>query len=107
MKNFKNFILVLMLSLSFGLSKAQTFRYSNKPKNGPIMIVGGVVLLTASILENETQGYIKTTYNTRTGQFEKTVVRPNILTNFPVNVMFGVGITLTIGGTYSWIRSVQ
>jgi hypothetical protein len=56
MKNFKNFILVLMLSLSFGLSKAQTFRYSNKPKNGPIMIVGGVVLLTASILENETQG---------------------------------------------------
>ena len=55
MKNFK--ILILGLVVSLGLcvkTKAQTFRYSNKPKNGPIILVCGVSLLTASILENKT-----------------------------------------------------
>ena len=102
MKNFK--ILILGLVVSLGLcvkTKAQTFRYSNKPKNGPIILVGGVTLLTASILENNSQGDWVYTYSPKTNSFTKEYVRPNILANTPVNVIFGIGVTFTATGLIS------
>jgi len=102
MKNFKIFVLGLVVSLSLCVkTKAQTFRYSNKPKNGPIMLVGGVSLLTASILENNTQGDWVYSYSQKTNSFTKQYVKPNILTNTPVNIIFGVGVTLTVTGLFS------
>ena len=102
MKNFNIFVLGLVLSLSLCVkTKAQTFRYSNKPKNGPIMLVGGVSLLTASVLENNAQGDWVYSYSQRTNSFTKQYVRPNILTNTPVNIVFGVGVTLTATGLIS------
>jgi hypothetical protein len=102
MKNFKIFVLGLFISLGLcGNVKAQTFRYSNKPKNGPIMLVGGVSLLTASILENNTQGDWVYSYSQKTNSFTKQYVKPNILTNTPVNIIFGVGVTLTVTGLFS------
>jgi hypothetical protein len=84
-----------------GNTKAQTFRYSNKPKNGPIMLVGGVSLLTASVLENNAQGDWVYSYSQKTNSFTKQYVKPNILTNTPVNIIFGVGVTLTVTGLFS------
>jgi hypothetical protein len=102
MKNFKIFVLGLFISLGLcGNTKAQTFRYSNKPKNGPIMLVGGVSLLTASILENNAQGDWVYSYSQKTNSFTKQYVKPNILTNTPVNIIFGVGVTLTVTGLFS------
>jgi hypothetical protein len=102
MKNFKIFVLGMVLGLGLcGNAKAQTFRYSNKPKNGPIILVGGVSLLTASILENNTQGNWVYSYSQITNSFTKQYVRPNILTNTPVNIVFGVGVTLTATGLIS------
>jgi hypothetical protein len=102
MKNFKIFVLGLFISLSLCVkTKAQTFRYSNKPKNGPIMLVGGVSLLTASVLENNAQGDWVYSYSQKTNSFTKQYVKPNILTNTPVNIIFGVGVTLTVTGLFS------
>jgi hypothetical protein len=102
MKNFNIFVLGLVVSLSLCVkTKAQTFRYSNKPKNGPIMLVGGVSLLTASILENNAQGDWVYSYSQKTNSFTKQYVKPNILTNTPVNIIFGVGVTLTVTGLFS------
>ena len=102
MKNFNIFVLGLFISLSLcGNTKAQTFRYSNKPKNGPIMLVGGVSLLTASVLENNAQGDWVYSYSQKTNFFTKQYVKPNILTNTPVNIIFGVGVTLTVTGLFS------
>jgi hypothetical protein len=102
MKNFKIFVLGLVVSLSLCVkTKAQTFRYSNKPKNGPIMLVGGVSLLTASVLENNAQGDWVYSYSQKTNSFTKQYVKPNILTNTPVNIIFGVGVTLTVTGLFS------
>jgi len=102
MKNFNNFVLGLVVSLSLCVkTKAQTFRYSNKPKNGPIMLVGGVSLLTASVLENNAQGDWVYSYSQKTNSFTKQYVKPNILTNTPVNIIFGVGVTLTVTGLFS------
>jgi hypothetical protein len=102
MKNFKIFVLGMVLGLGLcGTTKAQTFRYSNKPKKGPVILVGGVSLLTASILENNAQGEWVYSYSQRTNSFKKNYVRPNILLNTPVNIVFGVGITLTATGLIS------
>jgi hypothetical protein len=102
MKNFNIFVLGLVVSLSLCVkTKAQTFRYSNKPKNGPIMLVGGVSLLTASVLENNAQGDWVYSYSQKTNSFTKQYVKPNILTNTPVNIIFGVGVTLTVTGLFS------
>jgi hypothetical protein len=58
MKNFKIFVLGLVVSLSLCVkTKAQTFRYSNKPKNGPIM------LERLSHLFPAYEGYFETTFN--------------------------------------------
>ena len=108
MKNFR--ILILGLVVSLGLcvkTKAQTFRYSNKPKNGPIMLVGGVTLITASVLENNAQGDWKYTYSAKTNSFTKEYVRPNIFKNTPVNIIFGVGVTLTVTGLFSSLMSIK
>ena len=108
MKNFRILILGLVVSLGLcGNTKAQTFRYSNKPKNGPIMLVGGVTLLTASILENNSQGDWVYTYSYANSSFTKEYVRPNILTNYTVNIFFGVGVTLTATGLISSLMSVK
>lgn len=108
MKNFKIIFLGLILSLGLcGNTKAQTFRYSNKPKNGPIMLVGGITLITASVLENNAQGDWVYTYSPKSGTFTKEYVRPNIFKNTPVNIFFGVGITLTVTGLFSSIMSVK
>lgn len=108
MKNFK--ILILGLVLSLGLcvkTKAQTFRYSNKPKNGPIMLVGGVTLITTSVIDNNSQGYWKHTYSAKTNSYTKQYVKPNILANTPVNIIFGVGVTLTVTGFFSSLMSIK
>jgi hypothetical protein len=106
MKNFK--ILVLMLGLGLcGNAKAQTFRYSAKSKNGPIMIVAGVTLTTASIVQNYSDGVYVNTYPNYYGNPTLVYNPPNILTNPPVNVMFGVGVTLTITGLISTITLVK
>jgi hypothetical protein len=103
MKNFK--VLVLMLGLGLcGNAKAQTFRYSNKSKNGPIMVVAGVTLTTASIIQNNSDGQYVTTYSVFTNSYTTNYVKPNILSNTPTNIMLGVGVTLTITGLISSLR---
>lgn len=108
MKNFKIFVLGLVLGLGLcGNTNAQTFRYSNKPKNGPIMLVAGSVLITASILENNAQGDWVYTYSPSSGTYTKVYKRPNILKNTPANIMLGVGITLSVSGLVGSLRSLR
>jgi hypothetical protein len=103
MKNFK--VLVLMLGLGLcGNAKAQTFRYSNKSKNGPIMVVAGVTLTTASIIQNYSDGVYLKTYPNYYGNYVMSYNTPNIFTNTPNNIMLGVGVTLTITGLISSLR---
>ena len=65
------------------------------------MLVGGVSLLTASVLENNAQGDWVYSYSQKTNSITKQYVKPNILTNTPVNIIFGVGVTLTVTGLFS------
>jgi hypothetical protein len=65
------------------------------------MLVGGVSLLTASILENNARGDWVYSYSQKTNSFTKQYVKPNILTNTPVNIIFVVGVTLTVTGLFS------
>lgn len=102
MKNFKILVLGMVLGLGLcGNTKAQTFRYSNKPKKGPIILVCGVSLLTASILDNNSQGEWVYSYSPSKNSYTKNYVKPNILLNTPVNIVFGVGVTFTATGLIS------
>jgi hypothetical protein len=91
-------ISILFLSSEFLYSQA-TFHRRNEHKEKAIIItVSGVILTTASILDNVNKGYWANTVNGR--QY----VYPNIITHFPQNIMLGAGVSLTIGGLFSFKR---
>lgn len=106
MKNFKIFVLGLGLGLC-GNAKAQTFIYSNKPKEGPIMIVAGITLTTTSIIQNNVDGYYSNTYSNFSNTYTVIYNKPNILTNYPNNFMFGLGVTITVTGLFSTVRFLR
>ena len=67
-------------------------------RSGPIMVTGGIALITAAVLENRVSGDWKTLYVK--GQPQSTYVPANILTSFPQNILLGVGVGLTIAGLF-------
>jgi len=79
-------------------SQATFYRRNERQERAITITVSGVVLTSAAILDNLHKGEWVNTANGRQYKY------PNIITSFPQNVMFGAGISLTIGGLFSFGR---
>lgn len=102
MKNFKIFIFILLLGLGLcGNTKAQHMTISNSKNMSLVLTVSGGSLLTASILQNRSDGYWVSNYSSYKNSYTSTYVKPNIFLNTPNNIMFVTGVTLTATGLIS------
>lgn len=98
-KIIKHKLLFLVLLISQLCHSQATFYRRNERKDRAATItVSGVVLTSAAILDNLNKGEWVNTANGRQYKY------PNILTSFPQNIMFGVGVSVTIGGLFSFGR---
>jgi len=105
MKNFKILILSILIGLSLSKeSKAQTLININRPNESLVLITAGLTLTTISILQNNADGFYNKTYSNFNNTYTVTYVKPNILTNAPNNLVFGVGVTFTFTGLLSSFR---
>jgi len=89
-------IILILLSSQLVKSQATFYRRNLHKEKAVIITVSGVVLTTTAILDNVNKGRWANTANGR--QY----VYPNIITSFPQNVMLGAGVSLTIGGLFSF-----
>lgn len=89
----------LMLVISqFCYSQATFYRRNERQERAITITVSGVVLTSAAIFDNLNKGEWANTANGRQYKY------PNIITSFPQNVMLGAGVSLTIGGLFSFKR---
>jgi hypothetical protein len=99
MKNFKIVVFVLLLGLGLCSNVKAQYMTTSKNKNvSVVLMVSGGSLITASILQNNASGIWVSNYSYYANSYTSTYVKPNIFTNTPNNIMFGVGVTLTITG---------
>jgi hypothetical protein len=76
--------------------QATFHRRDERKEKATIITVSGFVLTSAAVLDNLNKGQWVNTVDGRK------YVYPNIITNSPQNIMFGVGVSLTIGGLFSF-----
>ena len=89
-------ILLFMSICQFGQSQATFHRRNERQERAIIITVSGVIFTSAAILDNVNKGRWANTTNGR--QY----IYPNIITSFPQNMMLGAGVSLTIGGLFSF-----
>lgn len=95
----KKLILIFLLFCSLQTISQRSYGYNNSEKKefGAAMIIGGVGLSTAMILED---AHSYGTYN-QTTKNSYNYVTPPFYKQFPKNVFFVVGIGFTITGLFS------
>jgi hypothetical protein len=102
MKKLFSILFVLILTTSVAQNK---YRYSDETKKntGIGLTVGGVAFTAAAILEGGYQygTYVTTTPATPTSSPKQTYVTPPFWKQTPRNIMFVVGVSLTITGLFS------
>lgn len=97
----KKILTIVFLILLISKTQAQS-RYSNdtKQERGAALIIGGVSLTTAALLEGGSSygTYIATgPKNSNTTKYKV----PAFLTQTPRNIMFFAGVTITITGLFT------
>lgn len=97
----KKLILIFLLFCSLQSIAQRSYGYSTSDKKefGAAMIIGGVSLSTAMILE-DARSYGTYTQNNNKS-YSSTYVIPPFYKQFPKNVFFVVGIGFTITGLFT------
>jgi hypothetical protein len=97
----RKILLILLLLVSFKSFSQKRYDENDKKKSGITLTVGGVAFTTAALLET---GYSYGTYvkNPKPGNpMNQTYVTPNFWEQTPRNIMFVVGVSLTITGLFT------
>lgn len=97
----KKILLILLLLVSLKSFSQKRYDEDDRKKSGATLILGGVAFTTAALLET---GYSYGTYvkNPTPGNpMNQTYVTPNFWEQSPRQIMFVVGVSLTITGLFT------
>jgi hypothetical protein len=97
----RKILLILLLLVSLKSFSQKRYNENDRKNTGVTLIVGGVAFTTAALLEN---GYSYGTYvkNPTPGNpMNQTYVTPNFWEQSPRQIMFVVGVSLTITGLFT------
>ena len=100
MKKILYIIAILFISMS-GYSQS-TYDSDERRTNGIILTVGGVAFTTAAIIEGSyNYSTYKVTNGTKGNSPTHRLTNPSFIEQTPRNIMFTVGLTLTITGLFT------
>lgn len=107
MKNLFIFLFVLSLLTAKSQSRSSGFSTESKKNTGVGLLVGGVAFTAAAILEGPYNygTYVTTSQSTPTMSQKVSYVTQPVWRQTPRNIMFCVGITLTMTGLITAISN--
>lgn len=97
-------ILYIIALLTISMSSYSQSNYDNKDRRntGLVLTVGGVAFTTAAILEGSANySTYKVTNGTKGNSPTHRLTNPSFIEQTPRNIMFTVGLTLTITGLFT------
>ena len=95
----KNLTLSLLLLLTTKCFSQSNYDSDERRKNGIVLTIGGVAFTTAAVLEGSANySTYRVTNGTKGNSPTHRLTNPSFIEQTPRNIMFTVGLTLTITG---------
>lgn len=93
--------ILLLLALTTKIKSQQRYVFESKKERGAALILGGVSLTTAAVLEGgSSYGTYIPSNSSKTNNKSKYVIPP-FISQTPRNIMFFAGVTITITGLFT------
>jgi len=107
MKKILTIAFMLFLTTSYGQRRSTGYSDENRKSTGICVMVGGVAFTTAAVLEGGYQygTYVVSKPATPTSSQQVTYVVPPVYQQTPRNIMFCVGVGLTITGLFTMLSA--
>lgn len=98
----KILLTIALLTISMSSYSQSNYDSDNRKKTGLVLTVGGVAFTTAAILEGSANySTYKVTNGTKGNSPTHRLTNPSFIEQTPRNIMFTVGLTLTITGLFT------